>query len=81
MRLPSDISGKELVALLSKLGYQVVRQAGSHIRLTTNQNGEHHVTIPNHHQLRMGTLSGILTDVADHLNMPRNELIDKLMSK
>jgi hypothetical protein len=32
------------------------RQTGSHVRLTTRQDGEHHVTVPNHAQLRIGTL-------------------------
>ena len=48
MRLPRDISGYELAKLLSKYGYTVTRQTGSHIRLTTQQKGEHHVTIPAH---------------------------------
>ncbi len=48
MRLPRDISSKELTKLLQKLGYQISRQKGSHIRLTTTLQGEHHLTIPNH---------------------------------
>jgi hypothetical protein len=29
--------------------------AGSHLRLTTDQNGQHHITIPNHDPLKIGT--------------------------
>jgi predicted RNA binding protein YcfA (HicA-like mRNA interferase family) len=57
MRLPTDISSTELINLLKKLGYQISRQKGSHIRLTTLEKGEHHITIPNHNPLRLGTLS------------------------
>jgi predicted RNA binding protein YcfA (HicA-like mRNA interferase family) len=43
MRLPRDVSGESLAAGLESLGYRVTRQKGSHIRLTTFENGEHHV--------------------------------------
>jgi len=46
MRLPRDVGGMELAGKLERFGYQVTRQTGSHIRLTTEQEGEHHVTIP-----------------------------------
>ena len=48
MRIPRDLSGPELVRLLKKFGYTQSRQTGSHMRLTTELNGEHHITIPNH---------------------------------
>ena len=63
MKLPRDLSGEALVTALSKLGYVVDRQTGSHIRLTTKENGEHHLTIPNHSPIKIGTLSAILRDV------------------
>lgn len=75
MNLPRDLSGADLVRALSRLGYQVTRRKGSHIRLTTNLNGEHHVTIPDHDPLRIGTLSGILRDVAAHHGLSRDELV------
>ncbi len=46
MRLPRDLSADELVTALKALGYQVTRQTGSHLRLTTRQHDEHHLTIP-----------------------------------
>lgn len=57
MKLPRDIGGQELAKLLGKYGYSVTRQTGSHIRLTTPENGEHHITIPAHPELRIGTLN------------------------
>jgi predicted RNA binding protein YcfA (HicA-like mRNA interferase family) len=44
MRVPRDLAGQDLIRRLARFGYAVSRQAGSHIRLTTNENGEHHVT-------------------------------------
>jgi predicted RNA binding protein YcfA (HicA-like mRNA interferase family) len=78
MKLPRALSGKALIAALGKLGYVVTRQSGSHIRLTTEQNGTHHVTIPDHRPLKVGTLSGILRDVAAHHGMERDALIGLL---
>ncbi len=60
MRLPRDLSGSDLAHSLRKLGYSVTRQTGSHVRLTTYEHGEHHLTIPLHSPLRIGTLSAIL---------------------
>ena len=81
MRLPRDLGGEELTALLGRYGYEVTRQTGSHVRLTTTQRGEHHVTIPRHRSLRVGTLGAILRDVAEHLDISRQELVETLFSK
>jgi predicted RNA binding protein YcfA (HicA-like mRNA interferase family) len=78
MKMPRDISGQELIKQFKKLGYSVTRQSGSHIRLTTSENGEHHITIPNHSQLKIGTLSAILTDVANHFNKTKDEIVNEL---
>jgi len=74
MRLPRDISGPDLARALRKLGYEITRQTGSHLRLTTTERGQHHVTIPNHDPIKVGTLSGILGDVAAHFKISREEL-------
>lgn len=78
-RLPRDLTGAELVKALGKLGYRVTRQAGSHVRLTTGQPSQHHVTIPAHDPLKVGTLSAILSDVAEHLQVDRDELLKRLL--
>jgi predicted RNA binding protein YcfA (HicA-like mRNA interferase family) len=77
-RLPRDVSGDELAAALSRLGYQVVRQSGSHLRLTTLQGGQHHVTVPRHRALRLGTMNVTFSLVCGHFNMSRDDLIDIL---
>lgn len=81
MRLPRDLSGGELAVLLRRYGYEVTRQTGDHLRLTTTREGEHHVTIPRHDALRVGTLSAILSDVAEHLGIPRQTLVETLFAK
>ena len=81
MRLPRDISGEHLTKALKILGYSVTRQTGSHMRLTTHEQGEHHITIPNHDPLRIGTLAGILDDVAVHFDLSRDNLIDDLFGR
>jgi predicted RNA binding protein YcfA (HicA-like mRNA interferase family) len=78
LKLPRSLSGDSLAAALGQFGYQVTRQTGSHLRLTTDRRGEHHVTIPRHSTLKAGTLSGILSDVAQHLGMEKAALIGKL---
>jgi predicted RNA binding protein YcfA (HicA-like mRNA interferase family) len=79
LKLPRDLSGEELIRSLRRFGYQITRQTGSHIRLTSNRKGnEHHVTIPVHKQLRVGTLAEILGDIANYLNVTKEELIKQL---
>jgi predicted RNA binding protein YcfA (HicA-like mRNA interferase family) len=77
-RLPRDVSGAGLAKLLEAFGYVVTRQKGSHLRLTTQQGGEHHVTVPSHESLRTGTPNGVLKDVADHAGMTRDAVVDQL---
>ena len=81
MRLPRDISGSDLAKRLNQYGYRITRQTGSHLRITTQLNGEHHITIPQHKDLRVGTLNAILTDIAEHLGISKDELIRDLFGK
>jgi predicted RNA binding protein YcfA (HicA-like mRNA interferase family) len=78
MRIPRDVSGAKLAQRLEKFGCTITCQTGSHLRLTTTINGEHHITIPNHKEIRLGTISAILSDVADHLGMERDVLVESL---
>ena len=78
MRLPRDLSGEELARALVRLGYAVTRQTGSHMRLTTQEKGEHHLTIPHAKSLRVGTLAAVLGDVAQHFGLSRQELMERL---
>jgi predicted RNA binding protein YcfA (HicA-like mRNA interferase family) len=79
MRLPRNFSGDDLIAALAKLGYRPTRQRGSHVRLTTDQNGRHDVTVPRHDSLRIGMLAAILRDVAAHFEITRDELLEQLL--
>jgi predicted RNA binding protein YcfA (HicA-like mRNA interferase family) len=74
MKLPRDVSGAQLIKALRALGYEVTRQRGSHIRITTRRDGEHHEAIPNHNPIKPGLLSGILKSVATHHNLSMEEL-------
>jgi len=77
-RLPRNVSGTDLVRLLAGFGYVVSRRKGSHLRLTTQTGGEHHVTVPDHAALRAGTLNGILKDVAEHAGLSRDDVVKQM---
>ena len=78
MRVPRDVGGENLAKLLTRYGYQITRQSGSHLRLTTKEGGSHHITIPKHNPLKIGTLNGIIIDVANHFKLTKNEIIGEL---
>ena len=78
MKLPRDLSVADLQNALRRLGYQVTRQRGSHARVTTQVNGEHHEVIPLHRPIRTKTLSGILKSVASHHGLSVEELLTQL---
>ena len=78
MKLPRDLSSDDLIKSLSTLGYQITRQTGSHIRLTTQERGEHHITIPAQNPIKIGTLNNILRSIAEHFNLSRDELVNRL---
>jgi predicted RNA binding protein YcfA (HicA-like mRNA interferase family) len=76
MKLGSNVSARDRIEILVKLGYEVSRQKGSHIRLTpTNQKGSHHITVPDHNPLKLGTLSAIISDVALHLGISKEDVL------
>ena len=79
MRIPRDLSGKSLIKKLGKLGYEPIRQVGSHIRLTTKENGTHHITIPEHNPLKVGTLSNILNDIAVHFQTTKEDILSRIL--
>jgi predicted RNA binding protein YcfA (HicA-like mRNA interferase family) len=78
MKLPRDVSGAELVKALRALGYAVDRQRGSHIRVTTQRDGEHHEVVPHHNPIKTGTLASLLKSVATHHKMTVQELVQTL---
>ena len=79
MKIPRNITGRELVVKLETLGYEKTRQTGSQIRLTrSTHNKTYHVTVPAHNPLRVGTFNSILKDVANHFNISKEKLIEKM---
>ena len=51
------VSGAELVRALQRLGFVVARQRGSHIVMRRGSGG---CVVPNHRELKTGTLAGVL---------------------
>ena len=77
-KLPRDIDGAEVVRGLTRIGYAETRQVGSHVRMTTQVNGEHHISVPLHRPLKVGTLAAILDEVAAHLAVDRSTLMSRM---
>jgi predicted RNA binding protein YcfA (HicA-like mRNA interferase family) len=79
VKLPRDLSGAEFVKLLRQYVYEEIRQSGSHIRVkSTFKGSEHQVTIPAHATLKVGTLSGILLEIATYLEISKDALAQEL---
>jgi len=78
VRLPRNIDGPQLVKALSVLGYEATRQKGSHIRVTTQRDGENHEVIPYHHPIKTGTLASILKRISTHHRLTVDELLEIL---
>ena len=75
------VSGDRVIKLLLRLGYEIVRQKGSHVRLRKiTEAGEHNITVPRHEEIAKGTLNDILSRIAIWNNISKDELID-LLSK
>jgi predicted RNA binding protein YcfA (HicA-like mRNA interferase family) len=64
MKLPRGVSADRLIRALERLGYEVIRQKGSHARLLHSGPPVHRATVPMHDPLKTGTLHGILSEVA-----------------
>ncbi|MDO8733820.1 MAG: type II toxin-antitoxin system HicA family toxin [Elusimicrobiota bacterium] len=60
------ISGKDLIKILTKSGFEVVRRKGSHVSL---QKEKYRTVVPLHNELAKGTLLAILRQCG----MSRNE--------
>jgi len=74
LRLPRDLSGQELAWPTERLGHEITRQTGSHIRLAMPRDTAHHITIPDHATLKVGTRDAIPKNVFGHLRVGRDEL-------
>jgi predicted RNA binding protein YcfA (HicA-like mRNA interferase family) len=58
----AGFSGREIVRRLQKLGYTVLRQRGSHVRLVHADRTKRKITVPMHKEIGVGLLSQILND-------------------
>ena len=83
MRMPRNISGAELASLLGRrYRYVLIRQRGSHMRLESDYMGySHRISVPHHAPMRTGTLNRILNDVAEYLEVEREELTRELFGR
>ncbi|MBN2571705.1 MAG: type II toxin-antitoxin system HicA family toxin [Ignavibacteriales bacterium] len=61
-KLP-QISGREVVAALLKIGYEKDRQKGSHLILRQNTYPNRRIVVPNHKEIAKGTLRSIIKQV------------------
>lgn len=77
-RLPRDLTGIDLIKALRKLGYLETRTTGSHVRVTCPGPPQHHVTIPRHDPLKVGTLAGILEELAQARHTTREDILAAL---
>jgi len=76
MKIPRDLSGRELVQILTKnLDYKIIHQRGSHMVLETGEPSHHRITIPDHKALRIGTLSAIAKAVALHKGNTKKDIV------
>ena len=65
MRIPRDVNAGDLIKLLEKYGYRVVKQTGSHIKLAKEFfDSKHGITVPNHRPIKIGTLQAIAREIA-----------------
>ena len=78
MKLPRGISADRLIRALRHLGYEVIRQKGSHIRLRNEGPPAHTVTVPLHNPLKTGTLHGILAEVAHMRSITVESIVELL---
>ena len=69
------ISGAEAVRALTKLGFEQVRQRGSHVVLKrTDAKGVRGCVVPLHPELAIGTLRGILKQAGVSVEMLTEQL-------
>ena len=78
MKMPRGVSGERLIRALERLGYGVIRQKGSHVRLRHEGPPAHAITVPLHNPLKTGTLHGILSEVAQMRSMTVESLAELL---
>ncbi len=55
------LSGRKLIRILGKVGFEPARKSGSHVILAkSDQSGKHAVVVPDHKEIDKGTLIEII---------------------
>ncbi len=79
MGILPQIAGQKLCRILIQLGYALISQKGSHIKLKySTHKGTHVIIIPNHKTVAKGTLNDILNKVSIWVDKSKDELIEML---
>jgi predicted RNA binding protein YcfA (HicA-like mRNA interferase family) len=78
MKLPRGVSANRLIHALERLGYTVIRQKGSHVRLFHEAAPTHSISVPLHDPLKIGTFHGIPVEVAQAQSISIQEILDLL---
>jgi predicted RNA binding protein YcfA (HicA-like mRNA interferase family) len=78
VKLPRGVSADRLIRALERLGYAVIRQKGSHIRLFHLTAPTHSISVPLHDPLKIGTFHGILAEVAKAQSVSIQDILDLL---
>ena len=76
MKIPRDLSGREIVKTLCKhWDYRQIHQEGSHIILQTDTPSHQRIPVPDHNPVRIGTLNSILRLVAMHKGVEKQDVL------
>lgn len=74
MKLPL-ISSEEMIKFLSKKGFEITRQKGSHVSMHKSCDGKTLlVVVPRHREIKIGTLISILRQA----NLTRDEFLKEI---
>ena len=78
MKVPRGVAGDRLIRVLERLGYEVIRQKGSHIRMRHDGPPLHRITVPLHNPIKTGTLHGILSEVTRMRSITVDSIVELL---
>jgi len=78
VKLPRSVDAGRLIYALERLGYRVIRQKGSHVRMWHEGPLTHNITVPLHGPLKIGTFHGILSEVAKARSVEINSIVELL---
>jgi len=76
MKLPRGVPADRLIRALERIGYAVIRQKGSHLRLRHLGPPVHAITVPLHNPLKTGTLHDILSEVAQKRSITIESIVN-----